>query len=187
MRRQYLDQHHVSSSSYSVTLIKTRPMLNDVACDRVICLVPWRQWSLSSHQRQWSSPPTKTPINEGGRELTEGASKHGELWTRSLLERRMRSTKSPRWRGCNLGILCCTRQLLFWNPSKVSFIWIKHLALDAAKCQPMLISEQGDEKKILSEEKIEKQPQSEDPEFSWLELSAKELPVRSVDNHWIEF
>ena len=183
MRRQYLDQHHVSSSSYSVTLIKTRPMLNDVACDRVICLVPWRQWSLSSHQRQWSSPPTKTPINEGGRELTEGASKHGELWTRSLLERRMRSTKSPRWRGCNLGILCCTRQLLFWNPSKVSFIWNKTSCTRCRQMSANAKSEQGDEKR----RKSEMQPQSEDPEFSWLELSAKELPVRSVDNHWIEF
>ena len=47
-------------------------------------------------------------------------------------------------------------------------------------------SEQGDEKKIVRI-KSEKQPQSEDPEFSWLELSAKELPVRSVDNHWIKF
>ena len=158
-------------------------MLNDVACDRVICLVPWRQWSLSSHQRQWSSPPTKTPINEGGRELTEGASKHGELWTRSLLERRNLWTRSRRWRGCNLGILCCTRQLFFGIHPKFLSFEIKHHALDVAKSQPTLKANKGMKKR----RKSEMQPQSEDPEFSWLELSAKELPVRSVDNHWIKF
>ena len=52
-------------------------MLNDVACDRVIFLVARRQWSLSSHKRQWS-PPTKTPINEGGRKLTEGTGMDGK-------------------------------------------------------------------------------------------------------------
>ena len=60
-----------------VMLIKTRPMLNDVACDRVIFLVARRHWSLSSHKRQWS-PPTKAPINEGGRKLTEGTSMGGK-------------------------------------------------------------------------------------------------------------
>ena len=64
------------------------------------------------------------------------------------------------------------------HPKFLSFE-IKHHALDVAKSQPTLKANKGMKKR----RKSEMQPQSEDPEFSWLELSAKELPVRSVDNH----